>query len=74
MLQLLGSIDRLWWMRHSTVTLGLFGGAFAGLAFGAYQVMGEGGNVASVLLMPVFGALVGAILGMVLGGLFRRGG
>jgi hypothetical protein len=60
-------------MRHSPVTLGLFGGAFAGLAFGAYQVMGEGGNVASVLLMPVFGALVGAVLGMVLGGLFRRG-
>lgn len=60
-------------MGHSPVTIGLFGGALAGLAFGIFQVMGEGGNVASVFLMPVFGALVGAILGMVFGGIFQRG-
>lgn len=61
-------------MRYSPVTIGLFGGAIAGLAFGISQMMGSSGNVASVLLMPMFGALVGAILGMVLGGIFRRGG
>lgn len=61
-------------MRHSPVTVGLFAGALAGLAFGISQVMGDGGNVASVLLMPVFGAMVGAVLGMVFGGIFRRGG
>jgi hypothetical protein len=61
-------------MRYSPVTIGLFGGAVAGLVFGVSLMAGEGGNVASVLLMPVFGALVGSILGMVFGGLFRRGG
>lgn len=60
-------------MQQSSVTIGLFAGALAGLAFGVSQLVGEGGNVASVLLMPVFGALVGAVLGMALGGLFRRG-
>ncbi|RJQ13251.1 MAG: hypothetical protein C4558_00010 [Dehalococcoidia bacterium] len=60
-------------MRHSPVTVGLFAGALAGLVFGISQVMGESGNVASVLLMPVFGAMVGAVLGMVFGGIFRRG-
>ena len=60
-------------MRHSPVTIGLFAGALAGLAFGVSQVMGDSGNVASVLLMPVGGALVGAVLGMVLGGIFHRG-
>lgn len=60
-------------MRHSPVTVGLFAGALAGLAFGVSQMMGGGGNVASVLLMPVFGALVGAVLGMVFGGIFHRG-
>lgn len=60
-------------MRHSPVTIGLFAGALAGFAFGVSQLVGEDGNVASVLLMPVFGALVGAVLGMVLSGLFRRG-
>lgn len=61
-------------MGHSPVTVGLFAGALAGLAFGISQVLGESGNVASVLLMPVFGAMVGAVLGMVFGGIFRRGG
>ncbi|MSQ29503.1 MAG: hypothetical protein EXR68_03325 [Dehalococcoidia bacterium] len=59
-------------MRHSPVTIGLFAGAFAGLAFGVSQVMGDSGNVVSVLLMPVFGALVGAVVGMVLGVIFHR--
>ncbi len=57
-------------MRYSPVTLGLFGGAIAGLAFGVFQTVGEGGNIASVLLMPVFGALVGSVLGMAFGGIF----
>lgn len=61
-------------MGHSPVTVGLFAGALAGLAFGISQVLGESGNVASVLLMPVFGAMVGAVLGMMFGGIFRRGG
>jgi uncharacterized membrane protein YvlD (DUF360 family) len=60
-------------MRYSPVTLGLFGGAVAGLVFGVVQTLGEGGNVASVLLMPVFGALVGSVLGMVVGGIVHRG-
>ena len=60
-------------MGHSPVTIGLFAGALAGLAFGVSQVMGEGGNFASVFLMPVFGALVGAVLGMVFSGIFQRG-
>lgn len=60
-------------MQQSPVSIGLFAGALAGFAFGVSQLMGGGGNVASVLLMPVFGALVGAVLGMALGGLFRRG-
>lgn len=61
-------------MRYSPVTIGLFAGALAGLAFGVSQMMGEGGNAASVLLMPVFGALVGAVVGMVVSGIFHRGG
>ncbi|MBM4410310.1 MAG: hypothetical protein FJ037_03120 [Chloroflexi bacterium] len=61
-------------MGHSPVTVGLFAGALAGLAFGISQVLGESGNVASVLLMPVVGAMVGAVLGMMFGGIFRRGG
>ncbi|TAK74254.1 MAG: hypothetical protein EPO16_11250 [Dehalococcoidia bacterium] len=60
-------------MQQSPVTIGLFAGACAGLVFGVSQLVGEGGNVASVLLMPMFGALVGAILGMAFGSLFRRG-
>lgn len=61
-------------MRYSPIAIGMFAGAVAGLAFGLSQVVGEGGNVASVLLMPLFGAMVGAVLGMVFGGLFKRGG
>jgi hypothetical protein len=61
-------------VRYSPITIGMFTGAVAGLAFGLSQVVGEDGNVASVLLMPVFGAMVGAVLGMVFGGLFKRGG
>ena len=60
-------------MRYSPVTIGLFAGAAVGLAFGVFLTVNGGKNFASVLLMPVFGALVGAVIGMVLSGIFGRG-
>lgn len=60
-------------MHQSPITIGLFGGAAAGLIFGITQTMDGSANLGAVFLLPVFGALVGAVLGMVFGGIFRRG-